>query len=66
MSGATVAQLVEQTIRNRPVKGSIPFGGFILLSVNVTFKKIHIFIGWINFAIFQISNPSRSNEYLLR
>ena len=24
---ATVAQLVEQTIRNRPVKGSNPFGG---------------------------------------
>jgi hypothetical protein len=26
-SKATVAQLVEQTIRNRPVKGSNPFGG---------------------------------------
>lgn len=24
---ATVAQMVEQTIRNRPVKGSTPFGG---------------------------------------
>lgn len=24
---ATVAQMVEQTIRNRQVKGSIPFGG---------------------------------------
>jgi hypothetical protein len=24
---ATVAQLVEQTIRNRQVKGSTPFGG---------------------------------------
>lgn len=25
---ATVAQLAEQTIRNRQVNGSIPFGGF--------------------------------------
>ena len=31
MSSATVAQLVEQTIRNRPVKGSIPFGGFFIM-----------------------------------
>ena len=37
---ATVAQLVEQTIRNRQVSGSIPLGG-LLQSIRVRSLRLH-------------------------
>ncbi len=40
IADATVAQLVEQTIRNRQVSGSIPLGG-LLQSIRVRFLRSH-------------------------
>lgn len=45
---ATVAQLVEQTIRNRQVKGSTPFGGSLVYRAeNDEFLPAWFIQGWM-------------------
>jgi hypothetical protein len=48
VKNATVAQLVEQTIRNRQVKGSNPFGGSLYLPLsNAIQTKVKDATGWM-------------------